>query len=300
MHGLSRPCVGFPTGSTDSENDPYLFLQDCRVKEEQVSAIIKEANVDGVQQFVVNGCWQEDWNLVLSLAEKYKGCISPQLGLHPWWVGHKSVDWYDRLTALLEQHPHAGLGECGLDKGARALHAAHFDQQLQAFELQLQLANRLKRPVSIHCVKAYGPVVSALERLRISVPVVLHAWTGSADMTIRFLKLPSVYFSLNGYITKIPPNRALPMVRAVPLERLLLESDAPDGSIQLNEDWTRTLSDLGCDPQFLSQKLDSCREYNTPSAVRRVLSLVAAVQQQSEEEVASATTANARRIFCFD
>lgn len=278
-------------------------MQDPRITLSDVPRIIEDARANGVHQFVVNGCCEGDWDVVLSLAARYKGCISPQLGLHPWWVGRQSDAWIHRLQTLLEQHPFAGLGECGLDKGARIPGAAHFDEQLQAFELQLQLGEKLKRPLSLHCVKAYGAVVSALERLRISVPVVLHAWTGSVEMTIRFLKLSSVYFSLNGYITKVLPARALPMVRVIPLERLLLESDAPDGCIHLSEDWMKALSDLGCDAQAVYHKLDSkycSSKLNSPSTVSVVLSLVAAIQQRSEEEIASATTNNARKIFCFE
>lgn len=62
-------------------------------------------------------------------------------------------------------------------------------------------------------MRAYGAVHDALRRLAVDVPVVLHSWTGSADMTAALLKLPGVYVSLSGHLTKVPPHKALPMVR---------------------------------------------------------------------------------------
>lgn len=67
----------------------------------------------------------------------------------------------------------------------------------------------------VHCVRAFGAVHDALRALAPSVPVVLHSWTGAADMTAALARLPTpVYFSLSGHLTKVPPAKALPMVSA--------------------------------------------------------------------------------------
>jgi TatD DNase family protein len=168
--------------------------------------------------------------------------------------------------------------------------------QVEAFEAQLQLAEELRRPVSIHCVRAYGAVHDTLRALRLRVPIVLHSWTGSADMTVALLQLPGVHVSLSGHLLRVPPHKALPMVRAVPLDRLLLESDSPDGALDLSPAWLEALPSLAALPQQLQAA--GLHQVNRPAALRFTLQVVAAALGRSEAEVAAATRDNARRIFC--
>ena len=67
-------------------------------------------------------------------------------------------------------------------------------------------------PAQIHCVRAYGAVHDKLRALRLDVPVVLHSWTGSADMTVALLQLPRGFISLSGHLLRVPPHKAVPMV----------------------------------------------------------------------------------------
>ena len=66
--------------------------------------------------------------------------------------------------------------------------------------------------MQVHCVRAFGAVHDSLRRLDITVPVVLHSWTGAAEMTAALAQMPNVYFSLSGHLTKLTPQKALPMV----------------------------------------------------------------------------------------
>lgn len=66
--------------------------------------------------------------------------------------------------------------------------------------------------LQVHCVRAFGHVHGALAKHGTDVPVVLHSWTGSEEMVVTFLQLPRVFFSLSGHLTKLPPNKAIPMV----------------------------------------------------------------------------------------
>ncbi|CAM9793994.1 unnamed protein product [Ectocarpus sp. 4 AP-2014] len=76
----------------------------------------------------------------------------------------RSKEWLRDLTALLEQHPHALVGEIGLDKVARTpdTRRVEWDDQLGVFQTQMELAARMSRPVSVHCVKAHGKLVDCL------------------------------------------------------------------------------------------------------------------------------------------
>eukprot|EP00752_Nemacystus_decipiens_P010441 g9302.t1 len=86
------------------------------------------------------------------------------LGLHPWSAHSRSDEWLQNLTALLEEHPQALVGEIGLDKVARTpeTRRVEWDHQLEVFRAQMALAAELSRPTSVHCVKAYGKIVDFL------------------------------------------------------------------------------------------------------------------------------------------
>ena len=268
---------------------------------------------------------------MLALAAAHQGTILPQLGRHPWWAGsnpphqdqqpssikneekidENKEDWLEKLRRLLIEHPSAGLGECGLDKSSKGIAAAPWEGQLHVFHSQLRLAEELRRPVSVHCVHAFGAVFDALQVLKISVPVVLHAWTGTIETTARFLRLPNknVYFSLGGHLTRVAPRKAIPMLQGLPLDRCLLESDAPDGVPSLSDDWVDALPvlaplkiELELAPLKIELDLENgdCKPLlNSPASIRHMLTVVAAAMGRSEEEIAEATSRNARSVFCF-
>ena len=315
-------------------NISILDLQDERIPEDSVDSILTSAATAGVGLVVVNGCWPGDWPRVLSLASKYPEHILPQLGLHPWWVSrrnegeilyqpdldkqenNKNTDnqplWLITLRRLLLENPTAGLGECGLDKGPKALARCSWEDQLDAFRLQLNLAEELQRPVSVHCVKSFGAMHEMLCEAHVTVPIVMHAWTGTVEVTEMFLKLPNVYFSMGGHLTRLAPGKALPMIRFLfekARDRCLLESDAPDGTIQITDAWIEAVPALKKVKNIVESELQERQPplevntegrknvLNTPVATQHMLKLVAAIVDTPEEEIAQATFNNAQRVF---
>jgi TatD DNase family protein len=276
--------------------DAHCHLQDPRVAD--AAGALAAARAAGVATVACCGRWPGDWDEVLALAAAHRS-ILPQLGVHPRWLDRApdAAAWLPALRARLEAHPHAGVGECGLDHGPRA--GAPRALQLAAFEAQLRLAQQLGRPVSVHCVRAVGAVHEALVRLDVGVPVVLHAWPGSAEATRALAAArPSAFFSLGGHLAARPPARAIAAARAVPADRLLLESDAPDGALRLSDAWAAAL------PAAAALRSAACARGaagagapNAPAAVADTLALVAAARGETEADVAAATRANAARAF---
>ena len=177
----------------------------------------------GVERCVVNATSEADWAAVAALAQAYPGTLVPAFGIHPWHAQQASGQWQERLAGWLEKFPQAGVGECGLDRGAAA---PGMDLQWPLFLAQVRLARDLQRTLTIHCVQAWGRL---LEALAVEAPpprFLLHGFAGSVETARRLLPL-GAYFSFGGEF--LQPRRAalLDVFRQLPPQRILLETDAP-------------------------------------------------------------------------
>lgn len=293
--------------------------QDERIPDSEIEDILSTATSVGVVAFIVNGCWPGDWDHVAALASSHPHIIIPQFGLHPWWVGRTYIPhppntatntnppWLTALRTRLLSNPRAGLGECGLDKTPKALVSNPWEHQVDACRSQLILAQNLHRPVTVHCVRAFGALHSMLEELQLTVPVVVHAWTGSAEATkTLLLQFSNVFFSLGGHLLRGRVEKAVAMLQVLrtSLDRCLLESDAPDGVIVVSDEWRRQVLDggdrglgVGVKTAEMKKKNSDDDDVNTPCSVADMLKIVARAMNVSEEEVAARTTATAKRIF---
>jgi len=185
-----------------------------------------------IQKVVVNSTSpKDDWTRVLEMWRQRPDVILPQFGVHPWCVHRISTEfqgeWESELRRMLLLVPCAGVGETGLDKSPRW--KGSIEKQETIFKYHIQLALELKRPLSIHCVKSYGRVYEHIKNVQGAVPIVLHGWMGSKEMVDMFAKLPRVNFSINASILRLEPLKGISMLAAIPLDRLMVESDCPDG-----------------------------------------------------------------------
>jgi TatD DNase family protein len=191
----------------------------------------------GLQRAVVNGTQEADWARVTELSLQYTW-IAPSFGLHPWHAGNRSADWLKQLSGALDRTPTAFIGEIGLDRWildrARpddprltGLRRAPLEEQLDVFSAQIALAAARNRPVTIHCLDAWGGLHEALRAT--SLPAcgfLLHAYGGPAEMINTFADL-GAYFSFNGSFLDERRARQLNTFHQIPPDRLLIETDAP-------------------------------------------------------------------------
>ena len=203
--------------------DAHNHLQDKRLApwlDEIVESIPRLA----IERMVVNGTKESDWDDVASLARQHRW-IQPSFGLHPWYVRQRSPTWLDTLRRLLSEFPSAAVGEIGLD---RWIPDADLPAQEEVFGAQLELAATLHRPVSIHCLKAWGKLEVMLSSARMPLHgFLLHSYSGPAEMVPRFASL-GAYFSFSPHFTHERKSRQAQVFASVPLDRLLAETDAPD------------------------------------------------------------------------
>lgn len=207
--------------------DAHNHLQDSRIDAIREDAI-STMRAAGITRCVSNGTHPDDWEKLAQLATRYPKFIIPSFGLHPWKINPQPAHWITQLRHWLARFPHAGIGECGLDKRIRE---TSMPQQIDILRAQIQLAAELKRPLSIHCVQAWGALVDTLE----SQPLppcgfLLHAYSGSKELIPRLSRL-GAFFSVSGSILHPGQEKKKEMLRHIPADRLLLETDAPDGTL---------------------------------------------------------------------
>lgn len=203
--------------------DAHNHLQDERLDpwRDQIIAMMPQT---GLAEMIVNGSSEEDWPQVAALARDH-AWIRPAFGLHPWHVKERSTNWLEVLRQHLANHPHAVVGETGLD---RWIENPDIEAQLECFRVQITLAVEFDRPVTIHCLRAFGLLDQTLRSIKLPRRgFLLHSFGGPAEMIPSFASM-GAYFSLSPYFGHPRKAAQLAVFKQVPLDRFLAETDAPD------------------------------------------------------------------------
>lgn len=137
--------------------DAHLHLQ--LLPEIPESDALAEYRNAGIRKMVVNGCTEQDWESVATLAQD--SLIRPAYGLHPWYIADRSDAWFEQLIERLDRSPDALIGEIGLDKWVRT---PFLKEQIPVFKKQLDLAIERGIPPTIHCLQAWGTLLEILSR----------------------------------------------------------------------------------------------------------------------------------------
>jgi TatD DNase family protein len=167
------------------------------------------------------------------------------------------------------------VGEIGLDQVVKA---TSMEKQEEVFTIQLALAIDFDVPVNIHCRKAWEQLIRNLKRYwKKGAPFVIHSFSGTVD-TIEPLTALGAYFSFSGSLTRSHNKRAHKSIGAVPIDRLLVETDAPDI------------------PPEIGHAIDY-KKPNEPVNIVYIVEKAAELLGMKPEEVASLTWENSCRAF---
>jgi TatD DNase family protein len=195
--------------------------------------------------------------------------LYPAWGLHPMFLDQHQPAHLDALRGWLRRERPIALGECGLDFFVEGLDP---DTQRMYFQRQLELAREFDLPLILHARQALEDVILAIRRIG-GLRGVVHSFSGSAEQAQRLFDL-GFHLGIGGPVTYERAKRLRAIVATMPIEFLLLETDAPD------------------------QPLHGHRgERNEPARLRDVASTVAVLRNESIEAVAASTSSNARRLF---
>jgi len=149
------------------------------------------------------------------------------IGLHPWHI--KSQDENNRLLQMvkeaLEFDHVCFIGECGLDKVANS----DFNEQKRVFMAQAFMAEEFKRPLIIHCVKAYGEILEFHKKLHPEMPWIMHGYNANVQISQQLAE-KGVLFSFGENIFKTN-SKSAESFKYLPLEKIFFETDEYDGDI---------------------------------------------------------------------
>jgi TatD DNase family protein len=208
-----------------SEDWPGLIDTHCHLDLEPLSLrlaeVVSDAHLAGVTHFVVPGVHPSGWERMDCLARENE-CIFPAFGIHPMHADLADDSNLSRLAKLSSSG--VAIGEIGLDPS----YAASMECQERAFREQLRLASSLGLPVLVHCRRAFQRTLWILrEEGAHHVGGIMHAFSGSPEMAHEFIRL-GFAISISGMVTRGNSVRLPRVVNELPLEDLVLETDAPD------------------------------------------------------------------------
>jgi TatD DNase family protein len=236
--------------------------------------VIERATSSGVRRILLIGLWRQpgDFGRSLSIQAEHPRMFGVTFGVHPHDCARVPEEDWEHLARMAAEPNVNGVGETGLD-----YHYDHSprDVQRRSFERQLALAVDLAKPVSVHLREALDDSLSILADSGIGRGPggVIHCFSGDAATADRYLAL-GFHLSISGIVTFRNAAILQDAVRHIPLDRLLIETDAP----------------------FLAP-IPYRGKRNEPAHVRLVAAKIAELRGISADDLAQAATQNTERLF---
>lgn len=235
--------------------------------------VISRAKAAGVTKMFVPVIDLKSVDTVLRVCRDNSGFAYPMIGLHPEEV---KEDWQEQLHAmrqmLQDSHPFIAIGEVGLDYYWSREYAA---EQLEAFEEQVKWSIETRLPLMIHCRKAQNEMVALLRKYKDQLPGgVFHCFTGNVHEAEELMTFPRFVLGIGGVSTFKSSHLREDLPAAVPLDRIVLETDSP-----------------------YMAPVPLRGQRNESAFLPHVIKTLAASYGVSEDEVAQTTTRTALAVF---
>lgn len=212
-----------------SEATIRLFDTHCHLDRDEFAehaekevAIARQA---GVELFMVPGCGAFNWEKIESISHENKG-VFYSLGMHPYFLDRHLDEHLALLDKLLSRKSHlcVAVGECGLD----FYHSRHSEErQKQLLIKQVHLANKYHLPLILHSRKAHQDCIKILRQNSVDCGGVIHGFTGSLQQAMDYINL-GFSIGVGGSITYPRAKKTRNAISQIPLQSIVLETDAPD------------------------------------------------------------------------
>jgi len=233
--------------------------------------VLENGRNAGIETLVIPAVARRNWKTIKQLCQKHSG-LNPAYGLHPCFSEEHVIDDLKLLDKWLTANITIAVGECGLDFREKK---SDKEFQRSIFQGQLELASKHQLPVIVHAVRGVTDVIDQLKQFP-DVTGVLHSYSGSQEQAKQLLDL-GYYFGFGGPVTWTNAKKVKSVVEYLPLNAILLESDAPDQPPQ----------------RYRGQR-------NEPAWVVEVAAEIAKIHNVSIKQVATSTSENAKKLFKLD
>jgi TatD DNase family protein len=231
-------------------------------------AMFGRASDLGIGRWIVPAIDRGNWETIEVLCAAREGAF-PAYGLHPLLIDSHRDEHLAELPGWLIDRGAVAVGEIGLDFYVEGLDPA---RQREVFIRQLEIARDVDLPVIVHARRAFEEAIHTLRRFR-GLRGVVHSFSGSDEQARQLFDL-GFHLGIGGPVTYDRAHRIRRVVASMPLEWLLLETDAPD------------------QPCAHRRGIR-----NEPAFMTDVLETIASLREETAEEIAAATTANAVKLF---
>lgn len=224
----------------------------------------------GIGNIIIPAVTRSNWLNLLGLCQRDTG-LFPALGLHPVFTPQHQHSDLQELEALLsmQREQVVAVGEIGLDF---YIQEPDREKQILFFEAQLQLARQADLPVILHVRKAHDQVLAFLQRAGVRGGTA-HAFNGNLQQAKRYIDL-GFKLGFGGTLTYKNASKIQALAKALPLESIVLETDAPDMVVAAHKG-----------------------ERNSPAYLPEILQALAGLRNEPIQQLAEQTTANARAVF---
>lgn len=230
--------------------------------------VLERARSVGVERQLIPAVDFEGWDKLRTICASEPGMFAAY-GLHPMYLDRHRPEHLEALPGWIERERPVAVGECGLDFFVEGLDAG---EQRRYFRRQLEIARDFDLPVVIHARRAVEEVIATIRSVG-GLRGVVHSYSGSEEQARQLFDL-NFCLGIGGPVTFDRAKRLRRIVATMPLEFLLLETDAPDQP----------------DANHRGQR-------NEPSLLPNVLRTIAELRPEPEERIAEVTTANADLLF---
>ncbi|GLT17186.1 hydrolase [Vibrio zhanjiangensis] len=228
------------------------------------------AHEQGVERIMIPSIGPSNWDKLLAMSAEHAG-IYTALGMHPYFLSGDSFFCFADLKKQVDAHINhlQAIGECGLD----AMVDVDHEIQRQVFNAQIALASDHQLPLILHSRKTHNEVLQLLKKHKFSFGGVLHGFSGSYQQAMQFVEL-GFYIGVGGVITYPRAQKTRKTVFDLPLENIVLETDAPDMPLMGYQG-----------------------KPNHPAMLVHILSCLANLREMDEQTIAQITWENANQAF---
>ncbi len=229
-----------------------------------------------IRQIIVPAVSPQKWPQLLELCKNNtSNCqLYPCLGIHPWYLNDLTTEHLQQLEANLTIHQESiiAVGETGID-GLIAKEQDNLNKQQAFFQYHIELANQFSKPLIVHHRRSHQQVIQQLKQSPVNHGGIIHAFSGSYQQGVTYIDM-GFKLGIGGTITYDRAEKTIKAIKRLPLDCLVLETDAPAMPLSGQQG-----------------------QINTPLNLIKIFEQLCLIRNEDKEEIAEEIENNIQQLF---